>query len=423
MQQFKVAMLTAVSHLSRLLVSLYIIKQIAITQGPEGLGLLGNFMTLVTIAATLAGGGISAGIIKYISEYTGSLYRQFRFAGSAFFYTGSCALFTLAVGLLFSEQLAAYVFLNQDYRIYIYFFLIAQIFIAFNNYAYGLANGFRNNTAYAVLVIIGNFLAAALASYLIPNHGFWGATIAVTAPILCPFFPAIYYALSKRLWRYLRFDSVKQDTVLLSKFSLMLLFSTVCFPIVEMFIRNKIIALMGIEAAGFWQAITKLSAAYLSFYSLFLSFYFVPIISPKQDNRSIMNEVNKMVFFIGGLFLGMMLFFFFYRNTIITLVYTDKFLAINHLFLLQMLGDFFRVIGWVVGFVVVAKAATKLYILGEILQGALFILLCSIELHYSVSLSAVILAYIGTAFIYCLIVLTLFYYFFRTKRDTWVMEV
>ncbi|KTD06804.1 O-antigen translocase [Legionella jamestowniensis] len=423
MQQLKVAMLTAFSHLSRLLVNLYIIKQIAMTQGPEGLGLLGNFMTLVTIAATLAGGGISAGIIKYISEYTGSLYRQFRFAGSAFLFTTFCALLTLLLGLLFSKQLTAYVFLNQDYRGYIYFFLLAQIFISFNNYAYGLTNGFRNNTAYAVLVIVGNLLAAILASYLIPRYGFLGAIVAITAPILCPFIPVIYYALSKRFWRYLRFDSVKQDSVLLSKFSLMLLFSTVCFPIVEMYIRNKIIHLMGIETAGFWQAITKLSAAYLSFYSLFLSFYFVPIVSPKQDNQSLVREVNKMILFIGGLFLAMMIFFFYCKNLIITLVYTDKFLAINHLFLWQMLGDFFRVIGWVVGFVVVAKAATKLYILGEILQGALFILLCTIELHYSASLSAVILSYVGTAFLYCVMVLTLFYYFFRNKRATLVMEM
>ncbi|CEK10258.1 O-antigen translocase [Legionella hackeliae] len=423
MQQFKVAILTAVSHLSRLLVNLFIIKQIALTQGPEGLGLLGNFMTLVTIAGTLAGGGITAGIIKYISEYRGSPDKQLRFATSAFFYTGICALLTLGIGLILSKQLTAYIFLNSEYRIYIYFFLIAQVFISLNNFAYGLLNGFRHNTAYAVLVVLGNLFAVALASYMIPNYGFRGAVVAITAPILCPFIPAIYYALSKRIWRYLRFDSIKQDGLLLSKFSLMLLFSTVCFPIVEMSIRNKIIYLLGIEAAGFWQAITKLSAAYLSFYSLFLSFYFVPIVSPKQENASIVREVNKMILFIGSLFLSMMLFFFFCRNFVITMVYTDKFLSMSHLFLLQMLGDFFRVIGWVVGFVVVAKAATKLYIVGEIIQGALFILLCSVELHYSASLSAVVLSYVCTAFLYCVIVLAVFYYFYRSKRPTLVMEI
>lgn len=313
MQQLKVAILTASSHLSRLLVNLYIIKQIALTQGPEGLGLLGNFMTLITIAGTLAGGGIASGTIKYISEYAGSIYKQLGFAGSAFFYTAISALLTLSLGLLFIKQLTMYVFLNQDYRIYIFFFLVAQIFISFNNYTYGLLNGFRNNSTYTVLVVVGSLLAAVLAWYMIPRYGVWGAVVAVTAPNLCPFIPIAYYGLTGRFLRHLRFYSIKQDSFLLSKFSLMLLFSTICFPIIEMYIRNKIIYSVNIETAGLWQAITKLSAAYLSFYSLFLSFYFVPMVSPKQSSVNIIRHVNKMLFFIGSLFLVMMLFFSFLK--------------------------------------------------------------------------------------------------------------
>ncbi|WED41880.1 O-antigen translocase [Legionella cardiaca] len=423
MQQFKVAILTASSHLSRLLVNLYIIKQIALTKGPDGLGVLGNFMTLITIAGTLAGGGITSGIIKYISEYREFPDKQLGFAGSAFVYTVISALLTLSIGLLCINQLTTYVFLSQDYRIYIYFFLIAQIFISFNNYTYGIVNGFRKNTVYAVLVIVGNLLAIILASWMIPRYGLWGAIVAITAPLICPFIPAVSYSVSKRFLINLRFDSLKQDSFLLSKFSLMLLFSTLSFPFVEMFIRNKIISLMGVETAGFWQAITKLSAAYLSFYSLFLSLYFVPIVSPKQSSTSLVREVNKMILFISGLFLIMMLFFFFFKGTVIKLVYTEKFLSISDLFLLQMLGDFFRVLGWVIGFVVVAKAATKLYILGEILQGTLFILLCSIELNYSVSLFGVVYSYVLTSFLYCLIVFVAFYYFYRNKRTMLVTEI
>lgn len=423
MQQLKVATLTAISHLSRLLVGLYIIKQIALTQGPEGLGVFGNFMTLISIAGTLAGGGISAGIIKYISEFKDSPQRQFSFAGSALIYTGITAFITLALGLLCITPLTSYIFLYQNYKIYLYFFLTAQIVISFNNYAYGVVNGFRQNTIYAVLVVIGNLIALLLAAYMIPHYGVWGAVVAITAPILCPILPAMYFGLSKRFLTKLRFDSLKVDSILLSKFSLMLLFSTVSFPIVEMFIRNKIIYFMGMEVAGLWQAITKLSAAYLSFYSLFLSFYFVPLVSPQQSNAAMIREVNKMLLFISALFLLMMIVFYFFKGTVIQLVFSEKFLAIDDLFLLQMLGDFFRVLGWVVGFVIVAKAATKLYILGEILQGGLFVLLCTIELNYAASLHSVVLSYVMTSFFYCVAVLSAFYYFFRSKPSAIMMEV
>ena len=48
MKVIKVAGLTAVAYLSKLLVSLFIIKEISTIHGPAGLGLLGNFMTLVS---------------------------------------------------------------------------------------------------------------------------------------------------------------------------------------------------------------------------------------------------------------------------------------------------------------------------------------------------------------------------------------
>lgn len=128
MQQLKVAGLTALSHLSKLLVNLFIIKQIAVTQGPEGLGLLGNFMTLVVIAGTLAGGGISSGIIKYISEFTGSLDRQRSFAGSAFVYTAAFSLFVLLIGLLCIRPFSEYIFLSSTYFPYLIAFLVALNF-------------------------------------------------------------------------------------------------------------------------------------------------------------------------------------------------------------------------------------------------------------------------------------------------------
>ena len=84
MNGFKVASLTAISYLSKLFVSLFIIKQISVIHGPEGLGLLGNFMSLVSIASTLGGGGILSGIIKYLAEYSDSLKKQRSFVSSSF---------------------------------------------------------------------------------------------------------------------------------------------------------------------------------------------------------------------------------------------------------------------------------------------------------------------------------------------------
>ncbi|KTD18952.1 O-antigen translocase [Legionella jordanis] len=416
MQQLKVAGLTALSHLSKLLVNLFIIKQIAVTQGPEGLGLLGNFMTLVVIAGTLAGGGISSGIIKYISEFTGSLDRQRSFAGSAFVYTAAFSLFVLLIGLLCIRPFSKYIFLSSSYFPYLIAFLVAQIFVAFNNFAYGLMNGHRRNSLYALVTIVGNLIAWFVASYSIDHFGQWGAIIAIVAPAVCPFLPAAMVAVSQPSLHRLKFHSTRKDSVLLSRFSLMLLFSTICFPLVEMHVRNALIFNVSIDAAGYWQAITKLSSAYLSFYSLFLSFYFVPIISAETDRGKLVKETKKMLLFVAALFIVMFTVFLSLKSFVIELVLSDKFIAISQLFVLQMIGDFFRVLGWVIGFIVVAKALTKLFILGEILQGGLFVLLSSFELQRTGELQAVIIAYVETCVSYCIIALAAFYYIFLRKK-------
>ncbi len=418
MKQFKAALLTALAHLSKLIVNLFIIKLIALSSGPDGLGFLGNFMSLTALAGTLAGGGIIAGIIKYTAEYSDSLDRQLSFAGSALVYTVGTALVTLLLGILFCSTITQYIFLDQNYKIYIYFFIISQLFISFNNFVYGLINGRKQNSIYALLVITGNFLASVIAFYAIKYYGFWGAIVAIMAPALCSTIPVLCYALHQRFLRYLKFDSIRTDVKLLSKYSLMLFFSAACFPVVEMTIRNNIVVLAGLDVAGYWQAITKLSTAYLSFYSLFLSFYFVPIISSEQNNGKIFIEVRKMIYFIGSLFICMMVLFFCLRNMIIQLVFSKEFLVISNLCLLQMIADFFRVISWVIGFIAVAKAMTKLYIIGELIQGFLFISLSFLALqHYSAGLYGVVVSYMGTSILYCLLVLLYFYYLFFVKEN------
>lgn len=422
MKEFKIACLIALSHLSKLLVHLFILKQIAVIHGPKGLGFLGNFMTLIALASTLAGGGIVSGIIKYISEYTGSIERQCDFIGSAFVYTIASSLVVLILGVCFVNSLTDYVFLNREFKGFIYFFLVVQIFIAANNFAFGVSNGYRKTGAYAIFVIGGNIIAFAIAYYAIPHYGFWGAIISIASPAFFAFIPLVIFTKIKRiqLRKYIQFQSLVHDSKLLSKYSLMLICSAICFPVVEMIIRNMIVQKLNLSDAGYWQAITRFSSSYLSFYSLLLSFYFVPLISASDDKKFIFEQVKKMILFILLLFIPMMGTFCILKNEMIQFIFSADFLPVADLCLLQMIGDLFRVVGWVIGFVIVAKALSGLYILSEIFQAAIFIVLSYLELSYSNGLEGVVFAYMSTCILYCLLSFMFFYYIFRSKQLVWV---
>ena len=77
---------SAMATASRLVAGLVVIKLVAWFAGPEGVGKLGQFMSLMSLLAVLAGGGISAGIVKYVAEYRHDAQRLSRLLAAALWY-------------------------------------------------------------------------------------------------------------------------------------------------------------------------------------------------------------------------------------------------------------------------------------------------------------------------------------------------
>ena len=65
----KAATLTTAVNAMKVLLGLFMLKLIASRLGPSGLGRLGHFMSIVSVAIAFAGGGMSTGVIKYVAEF------------------------------------------------------------------------------------------------------------------------------------------------------------------------------------------------------------------------------------------------------------------------------------------------------------------------------------------------------------------
>jgi len=65
----RTGLLTSVATVARLLSGFLVMKFVAVLAGPEGVAQLGQFMSLTALLVVFSGGGVGAGVVKYVAEY------------------------------------------------------------------------------------------------------------------------------------------------------------------------------------------------------------------------------------------------------------------------------------------------------------------------------------------------------------------
>lgn len=411
------AILIGTAQISKIILGLFLIKVIALYLGPEGLGRLGHLISLVAFLAIISGGGIQDGIVKYVSEYKQKPVYLIRFINTSASYSLIISLFLLVIFSVFSREMALFLFSDKS----LYWTVIAvgffQVLMAFNKLVSSVANGFKDTKVFAISQVFGNLLAIPLIWWLVYAYGLVGGIFAIFISFLVTFFPLLYFYKKSFAWRFRKLRVGRRKSYdKLYGFSLMALVSAVTFPLVETYIRQMMISTSGYDQAGVWQAAIKISSVYIGFFGLFLAYYFVPSVSPIKCVETIKNLVVKYMIVIGGLFGVGALFFYAGRSFFIPLLLSDEFLILSDVIHFQLVGDLFKVIAFVIGFVFVAKAFIWVYVVIEILQGVLLITFTSLLYGQNPDIKSVFEAYALTNFIFLVIVSSLFYFYTKSPK-------
>lgn len=373
MNWWKASIATAVAQAVRMLSGLIVIKLIAVYLGPEGFGRLGHFMSLIAILGVLAGGGILNGIVKYVAEYKSMPERLYPFLSNALAYT---LIFStiLFIGISISaKQLSLILFDREEFAHLIIFLGFIQYFYGLLTFCNGTINGLRETTRFAKIIILGTLISLPASYFLIIRYGFSGAVIALAAVNAFLLFPAIMEIYKLKFFNKIKFDFNKEDTLKLSKFSVMQVFSLVTLPLAEIYIRSLIIHDAGWHEAGLWQSLMRLSSVYVGFFTTFLAAYYMPTLSSLFDKDQIFKYVAKYVVAIGGIFLIIAFMVYIFRGFVFSVIFSKEFVIPAEYVKFQLIGDFFKIMSYVIGFLVVAKAKARLYILAELAQTALYL--------------------------------------------------
>ncbi len=369
---FKVTSLNGISVLVKIVTGFVTSKIIAVFLGPSGMALVGNFRNFITAVENIGTVGFQNGIIKYVADFHNK-----EDSLKSFLATVTTIIFIVV--LLLSGML----FFTADYWNVKLFGAHFQYDTIFKTLAFCLPwyigsilltsvlNGLEAYGKVIQINIIGNVLGMLLSLGLIYQYKEFGALLAIVMAPTIVFLVTVFYLYKKLNYFKISFSNLNSTFLKnLSEYSLMALVSAVLGPIVLLSLRNTVIHTISYEAAGYWEALVRISSYYFLFLSTILTVYYLPKLSKSESEAA-----TKKLFW--SYFKGIIPFFiiglvvlYFSRVYLIPLLFSHDFQPVSDLFFWQFIGDVFKAISLILGYQFFAKKLTKAFIISEVFSFA-----------------------------------------------------
>lgn len=343
-------------------------KFIAVFLGAEGLALVGDLRNFVNATRNLSILGMYNGVIKYVAEFKEDKKELSKLLSTSY-YLGFFATVLISVFCYyFSENINNHLFKEfNDYGYVIRIFAIALPFYALNMFVLSVLNGYSKFKLLISFNISGQLLVASLTIVLIWKNQIDGALTAIVIAESLLFLITLIGVLKTQKivplikWSNFNIGFAKK----LSGYSIMALFSAIVLPFVAFSIRSYIKEKQGIESAGMWEAMNRISKYYLMFVSSLMALYILPKLSENTTIKGFRKEIFNFYKTIIPIFAIGLVLIYLLRHIIVQVLFTKEFQPVEELFLWQLLGDFVKVLSIVISYQFLAKKMFWHYIIVE----------------------------------------------------------
>lgn len=368
---FKITSLNSLSVAIKIGVGLITSKCIAYFVGPNGMALVGNFRNFVSSIETLSTLGFQNGIVKVVAENQKKQKKLHQNISTILTATTLASIICSLLIYLFADILNQSVF-GKSFQFTTIFkaFAIALPWYASSLVLLSIINGLGKFKKVIYTNIIGNILGLFVSVILMYNCQTFGALLAIIVTPSLLFFVGLYFLHQEinclKIINIAHFDwKIIQN---LTAYSLMALISSVISPMIYLKIRTQIIQNIGLKQAGFWVTIDLISNYYLLFIGTILTVYFLPKLAVANTNSQ-----TKAIFWdyfknIIPIFTIALFLLFLTRNIVLHLLFSKAFLPVSELFLFQILGDILRACSLILGYNLIAKKHTAVFITTEIIS-------------------------------------------------------
>jgi len=362
-----------------MLSALVVNKIISIYIGPAGIALIGQYQSVLAMITTLGNGAVNVGVTKYVSQHHDDHEKRNSYISAAIiiviifsFLMGSCVFFA-------SKYLSLELLKTDGYSLVFKILGISLVLIGLNSLILSILNGLKKIKQYVTVIIVSSVFTLAISSALTMKYhlaGFLYSSIIIQVSVFFFSLRTLLQLLKKQEFSFKFRKKINLEVIKkLFAFSLMSVVTIVAAQLNQIAIRDYLISHFSIEQAGYWQAVWKISDMYLMVIITALTTYYLPKLSELNSKHEIRKEMIAGYKVIIPFVLVSAAMIYLLRDFIIEMLFTPQFMEMRTLFAFQLVGDFFKIISWVLSSLMVAKAMTKTYIFTEIIFSITFYLL------------------------------------------------
>lgn len=371
---FKTSFLSGIANIIKMLTGLVTNKIVAIYLGPSGIAMLGQFYNFTTIVMSIAGLGLEQGITKYTAEYQNDEKNKKSLLSTGFIIALFCCLVISAFIFINKKYFSWEILKTGNYSLVFAVLALTLIFFVFNTFFNAVLNGHKEFRKIITTKIISAILGLIIVAISIIKFGILGAFLGYILSQTLVFFVTINWVIRSSWFNldtfFKYFD--KRMILKLGGYTLMAFTTLFASSFIQLQVRTYIIDHISTVEAGYWQGITRISSLYTLFVTTTLSVYYLPKLSELKTDKELNKEIFKGYKFILPLIILSCTLIFLFKGFIINVLFSSSFAPMKNLFLFQLLGDILKIASWLLSYMMLAKAMTKVFIISEAVFGLFY---------------------------------------------------
>lgn len=379
----------------QVMVNIVRVKIIAVLLGTIGVGitsLINNFMSTVIPLTSL---GLNQGIIKALNDDINDEERIKKIQATSYITTMLISIILSIIVLIIPDLVVKRD--NVNLSNYIYILAILSIpFLTLNQINISIINGFKLIKELGLANVISSIISLIISVYLTYKFKLNGAVLSIFVSSVL--ITLVYWKLGrtndiKLKYSFSMFDYDISVLKYLVKFGVMSIFVGFITNYSVLLVRKIIVKNLGIDAVGVFQADWALINQYLGLVLSSIGVYLIPTLCSLRLNEEIVDELNATLNIMIKIIVPIMSLLILLSHPIIVLLYSNKFSSASVLLPLFIIGDFFKLIAWVIGstFWTIPKLGKLAFINGV---NSIILVIMTLLLTNKLGLYGIALAYI-----------------------------